>query len=163
MVYSRTLLRGGPSIRVRPARPRGICSPVFGSARTLLPNGEKRAPRHPTRHLGAIVDRFLAWKQPRLRPSSYGATRRYLKEIWKPLHALHLTNISRADVAARLGAVAEEHGPIAADRARAAYLHSSHGRSARGLCEVNPVIGTNKARARALRRRAESHLAGFAG
>jgi integrase len=95
--------------------------------------------------LGAIVDRFLAWKESRLRPSSYGATRRYLKEIWKPLHALHLTNIRRADVAARLGAVAEEHGPIAADRARAALSAFFTWAIREGLCEVNPVIGTNKA------------------
>jgi integrase len=95
--------------------------------------------------LGAIVDRFLVWKESRLRPSSYGATRRYLKEIWKPLRALHLTNISRADVAARLGAVAEEHGPIAADRARAALSAFFTWAIREGLCEVNPVIGTNKA------------------
>jgi integrase len=95
--------------------------------------------------LGAIVDRFLAWKESRLRPSSYRATRRYLKEIWKPLHALHLTNISRADVAARLGAVAEEHGPIAADRARAALSAFFTWAIREGLCEINPVIGTNKA------------------
>jgi integrase len=95
--------------------------------------------------LGAIVDRFLVWQEPRLRPSSYAATSRYLKRLWKRLHALHLPHISRADVAARLGAIAQENGPIAADRARAALSAFFTWAIREGLCEINPVIGTNKA------------------
>ena len=95
--------------------------------------------------LGGVVDRFLARQQSRLRPRSYVETRRYLKEHWKPLHGLHLSRISRATVAARLGNIATASGPIAADRARAA-LSAFFGWAIReGLCEANPVIGTNKA------------------
>jgi integrase len=95
--------------------------------------------------LGTVVDRFLTRQQGRLRPSSYSATKRYLKELWKPLHALHLTNISRADVAARLAGIAGENGPIAADRARAAFSAFFTWAIREGLCDINPVVGTNKA------------------
>jgi integrase len=95
--------------------------------------------------LGTVVDRFLTRQERRLRPSGYSATKRYLKELWKPLHALHLTNISRADVAARLGGIAGENGPIAADRTRAAFSAFFTWAIREGLCEINPVVGTNKA------------------
>jgi integrase len=95
--------------------------------------------------LGAVVDRFLTRQAVRLRPSSYGATKRYLKDLWKPLHALHLTNIERRDVSARLNAIAEENGPIAADRARAALSAFFTWAVREGLCNINPVVGTNKA------------------
>jgi integrase len=95
--------------------------------------------------LGEVADHFLARQEGRLRPSSYAATRRYLKELWKPLHRLHLPGIVRKDVATRLRSIAQENGPIAADRARAA-LSAFFGWAIReGLCEANPVVGTNKA------------------
>jgi integrase len=93
---------------------------------------------------GDIIDRFLARQEVKLRPSSYGATRRYLKERWKPLHALHLRNISRADVSNVLGKIARMNGPISADRARAALSTFFSWAIGEGLCDVNPVVGTNK-------------------
>jgi integrase len=92
-----------------------------------------------------IIEHFLARQEARLRPKSYRETKRYLQELWKPLHRLHLLRISRADVAMRLGTLTLENGPIAADRARAA-LSAFFGWAIReGLCEGNPVLGTNKA------------------
>jgi hypothetical protein len=69
--------------------------------------------------LGDVVVRFLARQERRLRPRSYVDAKRYLEQYWKPLHTLHVARISRATVAARLGKIAEEHGPVSADRARA--------------------------------------------
>jgi integrase len=92
-----------------------------------------------------IAERFLVRQQTRLRPRSFHDTQRYLRELWKPLHRLHLPRISRKDVAARLGTIANENGLITADRARAA-LSTFFGWALReGLCEVNPVLATNKA------------------
>jgi integrase len=92
-----------------------------------------------------IVERFLARQQTRLRPRSFHDTQRYLRELWKPLHRLHLPRISRKDVAARLDTIANGNGLITADRARAA-LSAFFGWALReGLCEVNPVLATNKA------------------
>jgi integrase len=95
--------------------------------------------------LGAIIDRFLARQETRLRPRSYTETKRYLKKHWKSLHGVHLTRINRATVAARLDAIADESGSVAADRARAALSAFFAWAIRQGLCEVNPVIGTNKA------------------
>jgi integrase len=95
--------------------------------------------------LGVIVDRFLARQATRIRPRSFTETRRYLKEHWKPLHRLQLAHIIRHIVASRLEAIADENGPIAADRARAALSAFFAWAIRQGLCEANPVIGTNKA------------------
>src|SRR5262249_18094724 len=94
--------------------------------------------------LGDIVGRFLARQEGRLRPRSYVDAKRYLEQYWKPLHSLHLVRINRATVAARLGKIADEHGPVSADRARAALSSFFRWAIGEGLCDMNPVIGTNK-------------------
>jgi integrase len=47
-------------------------------------------------------------------------------------------------VAARLDKIASEHGPVSADRARAALSTFFAWAIGEGLCETNPVVGTNK-------------------
>jgi integrase len=94
--------------------------------------------------LGILIGRFLARQQGRLRPRSYSDARRYLEVYCKPLHVLHPARISRADVAARLGKIAAEHGPVSADRARATLSAFFAWAIGEGLCDVNPVTGTNK-------------------
>jgi len=93
---------------------------------------------------GAIISRFLARQERRLRPRSFIDTKRYLERHWKPLHSLHLVRISRATVAACLGKIADENGPVAADRARAVLSSFFAWAIGEGLCDTNPVIGTNK-------------------
>jgi integrase len=94
--------------------------------------------------LGAIIGRFLARQEGRLRPRSYIDARRYLERYWKPLHELHVATISRATIAARLGKIANEHGPVSADRARGTLSSFFAWAIGEGLCDTNPVIGTNK-------------------
>jgi integrase len=94
--------------------------------------------------LGAIIGRFLARQEGRVRRRSYIDARRYLERYWKPLHELHVARISRATVAARLGKIASEHGPVSADRARAILSSFFAWAIGEGLCDTNPVVGTNK-------------------
>jgi integrase len=94
--------------------------------------------------LGPVVSRFLAWQERRLRPRSYAEVKRHLEQHWKPLHSLQLTAITRATVATRLGKIAVEHGPISADRARASLSSFFTWAIGEGVCDMNPVIGTNK-------------------
>jgi integrase len=94
--------------------------------------------------LGAIIGHFLARQERRLRPRSYDDTRRYLERYLKPLHELHLASINRATVAVRLGKIANEHGPVSADRARGVLSSFFAWAIGEGLCDTNPVIGTNK-------------------
>jgi integrase len=52
--------------------------------------------------------------------------------------------MSRAAVAARLGKIAIQHGAVSADRARAALSAFFAWAIGEGLCDANPVVGTNK-------------------
>jgi integrase len=94
--------------------------------------------------LGAIADRYLAHKEPVLRPKTFKDTKRYLKQHWRPLHQLPIHEIKLRDVATSLGEIASDHGPISAARARVALSGFFTWAMREGLAEANLVIGTNK-------------------
>ena len=56
--------------------------------------------------------------------------------------------MTRADVATRLGRIAEDSGPYAANRARAALSAFFSWAIGEGLVDGNPVLGTHKATTR---------------
>lgn len=93
---------------------------------------------------GSVLPRYLARQEARLRPSSYGDTRRYLDVHAKRLHGLPLADIRRAHVAALLGEIAERSGPFASNRARAALSAFFAWSVGEGLVELNAVLGSNK-------------------
>ena len=95
--------------------------------------------------LGIIAADYLDIQRGRLRPRSFDGASRYLTKHWKPLHKLMLASIDRATVAARLRVIAKENGLVAADRARGALSAFFAWAIGEGLCELNPVVGTNKA------------------
>jgi integrase len=95
--------------------------------------------------LGAVATRYLSRQEARLRPSSYGATERYLLKHFASLHGLALSKINRATVAAALSKIAEDKGAVSADRARAALSAMFTWAVKEGLCETNLVAGTNTA------------------
>jgi integrase len=93
--------------------------------------------------LGEQANRYLEAVRPSLRPSTYGAYKRYLEHHWKSLRSRAVHLIVRRDVAARLGEIAKEDGPFAAARAKQA-LSTFFGWAIReGIAESNPVVGTN--------------------
>jgi integrase len=95
--------------------------------------------------LGAVVARYVAEHvRHRQRPRSQVETRRHLEKHWKPLHALPLLQIDRRLIADRLGRLARESGPIAANRARSALAAMFAWALRHGLADVNPVIGTSR-------------------
>lgn len=94
--------------------------------------------------LGTLAPRFLDVKEGQLKPRSFDEVRRHMLTHWKPLHGLPVAGIGRADVAARLGALAKENGPVAADRARAALSGFFTWAIREGLVDVNPVVATNR-------------------
>jgi integrase len=94
--------------------------------------------------LGSVVELYLTAKEPELRPKSIAESRRYLRISWKPLHDLPVHAITRRDVAARITKITAENGPVPAARARA-YMSALMAWSMReGLCDANPVIGSNR-------------------
>jgi integrase len=125
-------------------------------ARVLLgadPQGEKAEARQRDKQtLGAVVTRYLEFKQSKLRPSSYGADKRYLTKHWKPLHGLPIHAIKRRDVAVRLSEITAENGTIAAARARGTLSAFFVWAIKDGIADENPVTGTNNPAAGAVSR-----------
>lgn len=119
------------------------------------PQSEKAAGRSRAEiTLGKIADDYLVGPaKARLRPRSFEEVARHLTAHWKPLRDIPLHKIERADVAARLKAIAANSGPFAANRARST-LSALFGWAMReGLVDANPVLLTNKATAEVSRDR----------
>jgi integrase len=71
--------------------------------------------------LAVVMDRYLDAKRDVVRPNTFEAARRYFTVHWKPLRDRPLDGegkIGRADIAARLQELIEEHGRTSAARAR---------------------------------------------
>jgi integrase len=109
------------------------------------PANDRAAVRRAAGHtLGAEIIKYLAVKERQLKPRSYVETKRHLEKDWKPLHGIAIASIGRANVAATLGAIAKESGAVTANRARAALSAFFRWAIGEGLCDHNPVTGTNR-------------------
>jgi integrase len=110
------------------------------------PANEKAVRKAEAAHtFGAVIEDFIAQQAAHVRPSSLEKISLYLRGHWKPLHGLALASITRADVATTARAIAKGSGPVAADRARSALSSFFSWAMGEGLCQHNPVVGTNKA------------------
>lgn len=101
-----------------------------------------------------VMKDYLEARQRHMKPRSFVECKRHLEKHWAPLHKLAITGINRATVAARLRELVKENGPVAADRARSTLSAMFGWAIGEGLCEHNPVTGTNKASADVERERA---------
>ena len=80
---------------------------------------ERNAARSKARRLlGDAIPKYLAARQPALKPRSFVEVQRHLTHHWKPLHDMDVAEIGRADVVRVLDNIEEGSGPVAADRAR---------------------------------------------
>ena len=100
----------------------------------------------------AIVEMYLAFKRRQIaagafRQSSFEATELYLRrgDHCKPLRGMAIDKIGKRDVAKVLGAITENSGPTTAIRVRSNLSSLFAWAIGEGICESNPVIGTNKA------------------
>src|SRR5215472_1028981 len=91
------------------------------------------------------LERYLAHKQPRLKPQAYVTVTHHLRKHAKPLHTLPLAKIDRRTIAQVLAGVERNAGPIARNRARASLSAFFAWLIREGLIETNPVAGTGKA------------------
>jgi integrase len=108
-----------------------------------MEKAERRAQAAVT--LGSVVDAYLSRVETRLKPRSFQEVHRHLRHHWAPLSQLAVSNIRRPDVAARLGCIARDNGPFAANRARSALSALFSWAIGEGIANENPVAGTNKA------------------
>jgi len=118
---------------------------IFGSvANGHDPANEKAERRSAASHtLDATIARYLEAKATELKPRSLEEVQRHLKKDWQPLHNLAIASIGRANVAATLSAIAKRSN-VTANRSRAALSAMFRWAIGEGLCENNPVTGTNR-------------------
>ena len=109
------------------------------------PANERATIRKEASHtFSAAVAIYLELREASMRPRSYQQTERHLQTDWKPLHGLTLRSIGRANVAAEASAIAKRSGNTTANRARASLSAFFRWAIGEGLCDQNPVVGTNK-------------------
>lgn len=102
---------------------------------------------------GDLVPLYLKAKVKDLRPTSYIEVDRYLNRHWAPLHASPVEEITRRQIALRLDQIVVEHGPVAADRAKAAISGIFAWAIERSYVEASPVIGVKRRSSGAARER----------
>jgi integrase len=94
---------------------------------------------------GPVAADYLRAVEPNMRHKSFILVKYYLEQLWKPLRRVPLANITRAVIATRIRSIATENGAVSANRARGALSAMFAWAMGEGLCDANPVIGTNKA------------------
>jgi integrase len=119
---------------------------IFGKvANGNDPANEKAEKRRTASHtLDATIARYLEAKVGDLKPRSFLEVKRHLEKDWQPLHSLAIANIGRANVAAALSVIAKTKGGVTANRSRAALSAMFRWAIGEGLCDQNPVTGTNR-------------------
>jgi integrase len=90
----------------------------------------------------ALADQYLAHAAASQKVRTCAERRRHLARDWKPFHPRPVHEVDRREVAARLQVVAAEHGPVAANRARATLSAFYAWAIGRGVADANPVVGT---------------------
>lgn len=91
-----------------------------------------------------IAERYLRFKEKELKAQSYDQVQTHLTKHWAGFNGLSVHQVTRRDVAARLGEIAEERGPYAANRARASLSTFYAWMMREGIVDANPTVGTNK-------------------
>jgi integrase len=92
-----------------------------------------------------VVEKYLHRARDRLKPRSFQEVERHLRKHWEPLHRVPITALDRSSIAARLEEIAQQNGPVASNRARAALSALLSYGLGTGLLEANPIFGTFKA------------------
>jgi len=101
-------------------------------------------PKPRTRSLASFIPTYLDARRGGLKDSSLEIHTLHLSDHWSGLHDRSLDSITRADVAGVLTTITNERGPIAANRSRATLSKFFRWAIGEGLCDNNPVSGTNK-------------------
>jgi integrase len=131
--------------KVATSRRTGEAHPILEQKRIADELRRAEAKRPGDAPFGSRIDEYLAARTGNgngLRERSVIETRRYLGEYYKELHKIPLDQIRKIDVVTILNTI---KAPVARNRARStlsAFFAWAIGES---LCDVNPVVGTNKA------------------
>jgi integrase len=94
--------------------------------------------------LGVVFANYLEARKTALRPRAYKEVVRHLEKYCKPLHDVSLHSLDRRSVAARVSAIAKDNGAVTANLCRASLSAFFRWAIGEGLCDENPVMGSNK-------------------
>src|SRR5262245_2474539 len=84
-----------------------------------------------------------------LRPKTKVGYIYHVETLLKPLHKLPIGSLDRQTIASHLRVIAKDNGPTTANRARSTLSSMFAWAIGEGLCESNPIIGTNVQQERA--------------
>lgn len=118
--------------------------------RVKVDRGENPATERATKRADAallfstVARDYLGARRLEMRSRSLVECTRHLEKYWKPLHSMSVSAIDRTTVAVQLNALADGSGAVTANRARSTLSAMFAWAIGEGLCETNPVIGTNK-------------------
>src|SRR5262249_34937664 len=94
--------------------------------------------------LGALVEKYLAERQPELKLGTFQGFAMHLHKHWSSLHDCSLKKISRRDIAEVRDRIVEERGRTAADRAKPTQSVFFAGAVDRHYCDESPVLGIKR-------------------
>jgi integrase len=94
---------------------------------------------------GSVGKLYLARRQTELRPRSFVEVKRHVEKRWSTFAETSIHHIDQRTVALRLNEIAEKHGKIEANRARATLSALFVWAMGEGIVTANPVAATNKA------------------
>ena len=108
------------------------------------PAAERREQRDKDRNtMRALVDDYLATKEPRLRPATLTEITRYLRgPYFKGLHSIGVDSVRRGDVSKHVAAIERESGSGTAREARRALGAFYSWAMTMGHADSNPVINS---------------------
>jgi integrase len=95
--------------------------------------------------MGAEIARYLAQRQPHMKPRAYEEIERHLTKHVAPLHRRRLAEVDRRAIASFLGEIETASGPVARNRVRSSLSAFWNWAIREGLADINPVAGTGKA------------------
>jgi integrase len=101
-------------------------------------------PQPRARALASFIPAFLDAREGAIKDSTLEIQQRHLNDHWSGLHDRPINDITRADVAGVLTIIAKDKGPIVVNRARATLSKFYRWAIGEGICDHNPVAGTNK-------------------
>ena len=106
------------------------------------PRAEKHRAKATT--FGGVAELYLKATGGLVRPKTRIERERHLRRDWQPFHPRPISEIRKGDVAARLLEIADQHGPIAANRSRTTVHGLFEWAVDQDLIEVNVVAATKR-------------------
>jgi integrase len=132
----------GPAIRGNCAEMRKRAEHALAKARIGQDTvaEKKGAANKGTATLGDLIPKYLADREPKLRPRSFIEVRRLLEKDLRALHGRTVEAITRKDVVTVVDTIAAGQGAITADRARGALGTLIGWAIERSYAESNPTL-----------------------